>query len=728
MKTKSKRMLSTLMALALLFGLFAAMPLTAVAQPTLNIIPPPVIKSHPVDRTVSVGGTATFSVTATGTDLTYQWEYLNGTTWYPLSGNITATMTLANVPNEYNNTRFRCAVTGKSGLVAFPTATTVYSNEARLTVMQAAPTFYMDIGGVDNVDIASNQSGTGWTWTASSKTLTLTSAYTREFIQIRCAQTDTINLVYSGNVTIKNPHIDLCALLCDGRLNMTGSGGTLTIDSTDGWGIGVERVTINNGVYNISSGSDGISSNGGIAINGGSVAISTSSSSGIYGYHSDVSINGGTVTIAAGGSAGIEADNITISGGTVAINTLANGIIASYNVAISGGTVAINAGDDGIYTEWGNITLSGGSGSIRTSGGMDPTWTGLAVRVPSNNSLTIGSGMQVNGWDGSAYTVPSVITIVPVSTSSNKTFASQAAPTTGLQNIQFGPAAAPTISGPTTMTLAAGYPATSTGAYTLTGTPAPTVTKTSGNASIVWNDSTKKLDIAAGLAAGTYPVVLTATSGTSNATLTFTLTVTAAGSGKMSNFTKTKTYSVGLFSDVNENAWYGFTQQKAIANAYEYGLMQGSGNKFSPTGNMRLNEALAIAARVHHIYNGGDGVFIQGNPWYQVYVDYAISNGIINAGSFPDYNKAATRAEMANIFSRALPETEFTTQNTVNSLPDVNNSTPYREAIFMLYRAGIVEGDSTGAFKPGNNITRAEASAIISRVILPATRISGKTF
>ena len=91
------------------------------------------------------------------------------------------------------------------------------------------------------------------------------------------------------------------------------------------------------------------------------------------------------------------------------------------------------------------------------------------------------------------------------------------------------PATAPGITGPTAMSLTAGYAATSTGAYTITGTAPVTVTKTSGDAKITWNNTTKKLDIAAGLAAGTYSVTLTATNGTApNAAITFTLTVAAA--------------------------------------------------------------------------------------------------------------------------------------------------------------------------------------------------------
>ena len=86
---------------------------------------------------------------------------------------------------------------------------------------------------------------------------------------------------------------------------------------------------------------------------------------------------------------------------------------------------------------------------------------------------------------------------------------------------------APGITGDMTMSLTVGYAATSTTAYTITGSSVPTVMKTSSDAKITWNNATKKLDIAAGLGEGVYPVVLTASNGiTPNATITFTLTVT----------------------------------------------------------------------------------------------------------------------------------------------------------------------------------------------------------
>jgi len=59
----------------------------------------------------------------------------------------------------------------------------------------------------------------------------------------------------------------------------------------------------------------------------------------------------------------------------------------------------------------------------------------------------------------------------------------------------------------------------------------------------------------------------------------------------------------------------------------------------------------------------------------------------------------------------------------------VNAGTKYYDAILTLYKAGVVGGnDAAGTFKPTANITRAEAAAIISRVVLPSTRQSGKTY
>ncbi|MCL2814041.1 MAG: S-layer homology domain-containing protein [Oscillospiraceae bacterium] len=198
-------------------------------------------------------------------------------------------------------------------------------------------------------------------------------------------------------------------------------------------------------------------------------------------------------------------------------------------------------------------------------------------------------------------------------------------------------------------------------------------------------------------------------------------------------FQKVNTYIPGQFTDVDEDMWY----DEAVATVYEYGLMAGKGgDEFDPAGNITVAEAITIAARVHNIYNGGSGEFEQSEPWHQAYVDYAVANGTISVNDFTNYNRAATRAEMAYIFARtSVPillmyvDAGNPPPNTVNSLPDVDSNTLHYGYIRMLYEAGILTGsDEYGTFYPDSNIIRAETAAIISRVILLSARLSGKTF
>ena len=291
---------------------------------------------------------------------------------------------------------------------------------------------------------------------------------------------------------------------------------------------------------------------------------------------------------------------------------------------------------------------------------------------------------------------------------------------------------APTITGEAAVTLDYGYSAKSTEVYTIDGFPVPTAAKASGDPKITWNDSTKKFDIAAGLESGVYQVVLKAVNSAGEKTFIVVITVKADESDKssMDNFKKVKSYTRGQFKDIDETLWYGFDQLKVIAGAYEYDLMKGTGDTtFEPNGNITIAEAITMAVRVHSIYTTGTAAAPKTEPWFRGFVEYAVMNELISAASFTNFDRAATRAEMVFIFSRALPMKEFTPVNTVNSLPDVNKDTSYSESIFTFYRAGVVVGnDDKGTFAPEKNITRAEAAAIISRVILPATRIGGKSF
>ena len=232
--------------------------------------------------------------------------------------------------------------------------------------------------------------------------------------------------------------------------------------------------------------------------------------------------------------------------GTLSTTTLAAGGTATFTVRPKAGLAVGNHSE--------TITINGTSGASATiSASFTVTAATIAPTITTPNNTTVATGkggvfqVAATGTTPITYSLsgqPAGVTInsgtglitiagtVAVGSYPFTITASNGTTPNATQSFTLTVTAAtvaPTITGPTTMTLTAGYSATSTGVYTVTGNPAPTVTKTSGDAKITWNNAARKLDIAAGLAAGTYTVVLTARNGTlPDAPLTFTLTVTAS--------------------------------------------------------------------------------------------------------------------------------------------------------------------------------------------------------
>lgn len=188
---------------------------------------------------------------------------------------------------------------------------------------------------------------------------------------------------------------------------------------------------------------------------------------------------------------------------------------------------------------------------------------------------------------------------------------------------------------------------------------------------------------------------------------------------------KQRSYTQNTFTDINEDAWYDLNQTGAIAQAYEYALIDGTGKQqFSPNTPLRISEAIRLVCSLQDRYAGGTGVFTGKGLWYQPYVHHAVTVGIFHPGDFSDYNANATRAQMAYLFAHALPEAELEPIHTDISIPDVSDRTPYAEEIRTLYHAGTLAGvDEAGSFAPERTITRAEATAIFLRLVNPEFRI-----
>ena len=176
------------------------------------------------------------------------------------------------------------------------------------------------------------------------------------------------------------------------------------------------------------------------------------------------------------------------------------------------------------------------------------------------------------------------------------------------------------------------------------------------------------------------------------------------------------------FTDVPESAWY----YEDVRLAVETGLVSGKGgNRYAPDDNVTYAETVKLAAVMWMLTSTGSTEFEKSSPWYQAYVDYAKANKIITK----DYtwNDAATRANFMDIFSRALPDKPVLTGSVgleaINeiadgAIPDVPMTHPQAEAIYKLYRAGIVTGsDKEHNCKPNTNIRRSEVAAILTRMM-----------
>jgi hypothetical protein len=190
---------------------------------------------------------------------------------------------------------------------------------------------------------------------------------------------------------------------------------------------------------------------------------------------------------------------------------------------------------------------------------------------------------------------------------------------------------------------------------------------------------------------------------------------TVIAAGGLSNFVKVDTYKSGRFPDVQTSKWYA----PYVQAAYEYGMIGGKPTGlFDPDADMTLGEAVRLAACLHSIYYTGSASFLNGEPWYRPYADYALHNGII-ASDYTDYTALVTRSEFAVLLSKALPQEALSVRNDVedNAIPDVPLGYSYSPAVYELYRAGVLTGcDKAGTFRPNDYIKRAEVASVVVRM------------
>jgi hypothetical protein len=79
---------------------------------TLTVTTPPAITSQPISVTICAGANATFSVTASGTNLAYQWQVNDGFGFVDIPGATNPTYTKVATPASYNGYQYRVIIGG----------------------------------------------------------------------------------------------------------------------------------------------------------------------------------------------------------------------------------------------------------------------------------------------------------------------------------------------------------------------------------------------------------------------------------------------------------------------------------------------------------------------------------------------------------------------------------------------------------------------------------------
>lgn len=210
---------------------------------------------------------------------------------------------------------------------------------------------------------------------------------------------------------------------------------------------------------------------------------------------------------------------------------------------------------------------------------------------------------------------------------------------------------------------------------------------------------------------------------TAKALVTVSVGVSAAGQTASGDLGKCP------FTDVAETAWY----YGDVVSAWKRGLVNGvSADRYEPKGDLTGAAAVKLAACMHQLYHTGS-VTLQnaadGRAWYMSYVDYALKNGIMDAG-MKNYDAAITRGEFIRLFYNALPEKEYTGINLImdGAIPDVATDAPLAKQVYTFYTAGILTGYTAGdgylehAFGPDTGISRAEVATVMNRMFDPAAR------
>ena len=171
-----------------------------------------------------------------------------------------------------------------------------------------------------------------------------------------------------------------------------------------------------------------------------------------------------------------------------------------------------------------------------------------------------------------------------------------------------------------------------------------------------------------------------------------------------------------IFKDVPGNAWY----LKFLQKAYDSKIVGGKKDKtgaaiYDPNGKLTHAEIMVMVANLHAAQKDETVPRVSGNHWATMFQNYCKSEGIIDARFDEGLDAPVTRAEMAYYFANALTPESYKDKKSISFSDMPENG--YDAYIMKLAKADIVGGFDDGTFRPGENVTRAQAAVFVSNIL-----------
>ncbi|MBR2549699.1 MAG: leucine-rich repeat domain-containing protein [Clostridiales bacterium] len=123
------------------------------------------ITTQPKDYSGAVGSAASFSVTASGTGLSYQWQVYSNGVWSNSNATGSNTNKISfNVTNSHNGKKYRCVVTDKNGQKVTSNAASITVVASSITITKQPSNYTGGVGNTASFSVTAQGTGLSYIW------------------------------------------------------------------------------------------------------------------------------------------------------------------------------------------------------------------------------------------------------------------------------------------------------------------------------------------------------------------------------------------------------------------------------------------------------------------------------------------------------------------------------------------------------------------------------------